>query len=325
MVILWKINVPTLIIPSWVISGKATSLNVVHISLLSRSGTNTVQSLHAEVKEVGVFPHTVIALAKRLVICMCVCASLWQHSWIYGIPLCYTIREWGRPCDKTHLLSKSSFGTESNLKSISNPKFRVALSKLRASSHDLVKKRCLYVRPKLNIDTYIYMYMYISTLLRLMFLTCTLSDLVLLVDLRYCLFLNLPFHSYVFLLTALLLSFYNYYVRVCSILRICTFSEMTKKMVNQWINLGSGRQNFLGVLGSLKVSERYHIITHRVAKCILRYHNTLDIFLSDDTNRCSLKCPSKISAKVVLKTYIVNYNNWYRHSYLHQYILYHIT
>ena len=35
---------------------------------------------------------------------------------------------------------------------ISNPKLRVAYSKLRASSHDLEIERGRYVRPKLNVD-----------------------------------------------------------------------------------------------------------------------------------------------------------------------------
>ena len=38
------------------------------------------------------------------------------------------------------------------LKSISNPKLRVALSKLRTSLHDLEIERGRYVRPKLNVD-----------------------------------------------------------------------------------------------------------------------------------------------------------------------------
>ena len=53
---------------------------------------------------------------------------------------------------RTYRLYKSSFGTECYLKSISNPKLRVALSKLRASSHDLEIERGRYVRPKLNVD-----------------------------------------------------------------------------------------------------------------------------------------------------------------------------
>ena len=47
---------------------------------------------------------------------------------------------------------KTIFGTECYLKSISNPKLRIALSKLRTSSHDLEIERGRYVRPKLNVD-----------------------------------------------------------------------------------------------------------------------------------------------------------------------------
>ena len=53
---------------------------------------------------------------------------------------------------RTYRLYKSSFGTECYLKSISNPKFRVALSKLRASSYDLEIERGRYVRLELNVD-----------------------------------------------------------------------------------------------------------------------------------------------------------------------------
>ena len=53
---------------------------------------------------------------------------------------------------RTYRLYKSSFGTECYLKSISNPKFRCAISILRASSHDLEIERGRYVHLKLNID-----------------------------------------------------------------------------------------------------------------------------------------------------------------------------
>ena len=43
-----------------------------------------------------------------------------------------------------------NFGSECYLKHISKPKFRIALSKLRASSHDLEVERGRYVRPKLD-------------------------------------------------------------------------------------------------------------------------------------------------------------------------------
>ena len=52
----------------------------------------------------------------------------------------------------TYRLYKSCFGTECYLKSISNPELRVALSKLRASSHDLEIERSRHVRLKLNVD-----------------------------------------------------------------------------------------------------------------------------------------------------------------------------
>ena len=53
---------------------------------------------------------------------------------------------------RIYRLYKSSLGTECYLKSISNPKLSVALSKLRVSSHDLEIERGRYVRPKLNVD-----------------------------------------------------------------------------------------------------------------------------------------------------------------------------
>ena len=51
---------------------------------------------------------------------------------------------------KTYSSYKINFGTECYLKHISKPKFRIALSKLRASSHDLEVEQGQYVRPKLD-------------------------------------------------------------------------------------------------------------------------------------------------------------------------------
>ena len=51
---------------------------------------------------------------------------------------------------KTYSLYIINFGTEFSLKHISKPKFRIALSKLRASLHDLEEERGRYVRPKLD-------------------------------------------------------------------------------------------------------------------------------------------------------------------------------
>ena len=52
---------------------------------------------------------------------------------------------------KTYSLYEMNFGTECYLKHLSKPKFRRALSKLRASSHYLKVERGRYVRPKLDI------------------------------------------------------------------------------------------------------------------------------------------------------------------------------
>ena len=52
---------------------------------------------------------------------------------------------------KTYSLYKMNFGTECYLKHIPKPKFTTALSKPRASSHDLEVERGRYVRPKLEI------------------------------------------------------------------------------------------------------------------------------------------------------------------------------
>ena len=49
-------------------------------------------------------------------------------------------------------LYKTNYGIENYLNYISKPKFRIALSKLRASSHDLEIERGRYVRPKLNLN-----------------------------------------------------------------------------------------------------------------------------------------------------------------------------
>ena len=53
---------------------------------------------------------------------------------------------------RIYSLYKIYVGTECYLKHISKPKFRIALSKLRASSHDLDVERGRYVRPKLDIN-----------------------------------------------------------------------------------------------------------------------------------------------------------------------------
>ena len=53
---------------------------------------------------------------------------------------------------RTYSLYKMNFGTENYLNYISKPKFRIALSKLRASSHDLEIERGRYVRPKLYLS-----------------------------------------------------------------------------------------------------------------------------------------------------------------------------
>ena len=52
---------------------------------------------------------------------------------------------------RTYSLYKMNFGTECYLKHISKPKFRIALSKMRASLHDLEVERGRYGRPKLDI------------------------------------------------------------------------------------------------------------------------------------------------------------------------------
>ena len=53
---------------------------------------------------------------------------------------------------RTYSLYKTFHGIENYLKYISKPKFSSALSKLRASSHDMEIERRHYIRPKLNRD-----------------------------------------------------------------------------------------------------------------------------------------------------------------------------
>ena len=53
---------------------------------------------------------------------------------------------------RTYSLYKTNFGIKNYLNYISKPKFRIALSKLRASSHDLEIERGRYIRPKLNLN-----------------------------------------------------------------------------------------------------------------------------------------------------------------------------
>lgn len=51
----------------------------------------------------------------------------------------------------TYTLYKSGFGTECYLKYVNNPKYRIVLSKIRSSSHNLQIERGRYFRPKLDI------------------------------------------------------------------------------------------------------------------------------------------------------------------------------
>ena len=52
----------------------------------------------------------------------------------------------------------------------------------------------MYVYVYVHVYVYVYAYVYdISTILWLVFLTCTFSDFIWLVDFRYCMFLVLPF------------------------------------------------------------------------------------------------------------------------------------
>ena len=53
---------------------------------------------------------------------------------------------------KTYASYKCDFNTESYLEVISVPKYRIALSKLRSSSHNLEIERGRYVRPKRILD-----------------------------------------------------------------------------------------------------------------------------------------------------------------------------
>ena len=53
---------------------------------------------------------------------------------------------------KTYVSYKTEFRTESYLDCISAPRFRIALSKLRSTSHNLEIERGRYVRPKKDVD-----------------------------------------------------------------------------------------------------------------------------------------------------------------------------
>ena len=53
---------------------------------------------------------------------------------------------------KTYASYKCDFNTESYLEVISAPKYRIALSKLRSSSHNMELERGRYVRPKKILD-----------------------------------------------------------------------------------------------------------------------------------------------------------------------------
>ena len=67
-------------------------------------------------------------------------------SWLHDLHSCNT------SIIRTYRSYKLNFGMECYLKQVNNSKFRVALSKLRTSSHSLEIERGRYTRPKLNVD-----------------------------------------------------------------------------------------------------------------------------------------------------------------------------
>ena len=67
-------------------------------------------------------------------------------SWLHDLHSCNT------SIIRTYRSYKLNFGMECYLKHVNNSKFRVALSKLRTSSHSLEIERGRYTRPKLNVD-----------------------------------------------------------------------------------------------------------------------------------------------------------------------------
>ena len=67
-------------------------------------------------------------------------------SWSHDLHSCNT------SIIRTYRSYKLDFGMECYLKHVNNSKFRVALSKLRTSSHSLEIERGRYTRPKLNVD-----------------------------------------------------------------------------------------------------------------------------------------------------------------------------
>ena len=67
-------------------------------------------------------------------------------SWLHDLHNCNT------SIIRTYRSYKLNFGMECYLKHVNNSKFRVALFKLRTSSHRLEIERGRYTRPKLNLD-----------------------------------------------------------------------------------------------------------------------------------------------------------------------------
>ena len=75
------------------------------------------------------------------------------QTWITRV--CELTRRYGIDINETasietYALYKSQYATEKYLDLISNPKYRIAVSKLRASSHNLEIERGRYTRPKIN-------------------------------------------------------------------------------------------------------------------------------------------------------------------------------
>ena len=65
---------------------------------------------------------------------------------------------------ETYALYKSQYVSQKYLDLISNPKYRIALSKLRASSHNMEIERGRYTRPKVNPETDCVLYVMLWTM-----------------------------------------------------------------------------------------------------------------------------------------------------------------
>ena len=78
--------------------------------------------------------------------CKMTVSNCYKHSWLLEVT---NITR--NPILRTYTMFKTEFGSEKYLEAISDYRYRIALTKLRSSSHALEVERGRYTKPKINI------------------------------------------------------------------------------------------------------------------------------------------------------------------------------